>query len=171
MFLLNIKLLRLNCIYFTRKCEELLCISSNSLHCQSVHKGQNDTWYINNREGRNIYKPEFVSEEDIYELTRHYRFSKHNPSFSRTTITVRRKPTTDLKPSYSVMYKWNDNKACHDFIMSQHGNSAKPSCTAYFKKDLSFVVQVDRLLKKGHSTDKSYSTLNSEANQQRLRRD
>ena len=55
--------------------------------CRAVHLGNNCDWYVRAKE-RKDYVKELVSEKDIVELTRYYRVSKHNKSFSRTFATV-----------------------------------------------------------------------------------
>lgn len=59
----------------------------NESICGAVHLGNNCDRYVRAKE-RKDYVKELVSEKNIVELTRYYRVSKHNKSFSRTFATV-----------------------------------------------------------------------------------
>ena len=55
---------------------------------RTAHKNENYVWYVNERCGSS-YKRKNVPEVEVYELSRQYCQSKHNPTFTRTIITVR----------------------------------------------------------------------------------
>ena len=90
--------------------------------CRTVHLGNNCDGYVRAKEGKDYVK-KFVSEKDIIELTRYYRVSKHNKSFSRTFATVRKYRKKDVEPFYLVICKWSGG-ADKNFILPRHGNSS-----------------------------------------------
>ena len=106
-----------------------------------VHKYDNILYYYNKREG-NKYSKEFVSRQNIYEVTRRYRQSKFNPAFNNTIVTVRKVSTGVTLDYYLVIYKWHGSPS-KDFTMPRHGNATKPSTSPYYRQE---VVAVSKQL-------------------------
>ena len=110
-----------------------------------------------------IYKREYVRESNVYELTRLYRTSKHNADFSRTIAFVRACNEKEPKPYYLVMYRWaREDQGPGDFVLPRHGNAARPTTSAYYRKDPNVFTQIDEMLDKGISTDRIYSSMAKE---------
>jgi len=123
---------------------------------RTVHKNENGVWYVNERFGSS-YKRKSVPGDEVYELTRHYHYSKHNPTFTRTLATVRAITKKDVNPYFLVIYKWSGPKK--DFKMPRHGNASKPQASEYYRKDPSLSQMVDDQIASGLSTDKVYTNL------------
>ncbi|XP_022809025.1 uncharacterized protein LOC111346004, partial [Stylophora pistillata] len=92
-----------------------------------------------------------------FELTRFYRASKWNPTFTRTIATVKGIKEKELKPYYLVIYKWTEGEK--EFVTQRHGNAKKPTSSSYFCKDPEVFSTIDNLLDKGMSTDRIYSEM------------
>jgi len=71
----------------------------------TAHKSENGAWYVNVKVSKG-YKRKYVSERNVYELTRLYCTSKNNPDFSRTIAFVRECNKNEPNSFYLVMYRW-----------------------------------------------------------------
>lgn len=122
----------------------------------TAHRSTNGAWYVNVKRSKE-YQKEYVDTSHVYELTRMYRTSKHNPDFSRTMAFVRALSETDPRPFYLVIYRWSkEGQGPKDFVHPRHGNAQNPNTGAYFKKDPKFIADVDELLQAGLSTERVY---------------
>mgnify|MGYP001800289267 CR=1 FL=1 len=122
---------------------------------RTVHK-ENGIFYANVKTAKG-YRRDYVPENEDFELTRFYRASKWNPTFTRTIATVKGVQEKELRPFYLVMYKWTEGKK--EFVIQRHGNAKKPTSSSYFRKDPEVFSTIDNLLDQGMSTDKIYSQM------------
>ena len=128
----------------------------------TAHKSENGAWYVKVKESK-IYKREYACESNVFELTHLYRTSKHNPDFSRTIAFVRACNEKEPKPYYLVMYRWaREDQGPGDFVLPRHGNAARPTTSADYRKDPNVFTQIDEMLDKGMSTDRIYSSMAKE---------
>lgn len=116
--------------------------------------------FFANRKSLKGYKKDYVLQEEVYELTRYYKTSKANPSFSRTIITVKAVKEREPKPWYLVLYKWAGGPK--EFILQRHGNAMKPTASAYFQKDPVVSETIDECLDQGLSVDSLYATMSKQ---------
>lgn len=123
----------------------------------TAHKNENGVWYVNERWHKG-YKHKYVPEHEVYEMSRQYHSSKHNPTFTRTIITIRCVTKQEMNPFYMVIYKWSSAKK-GPFIVPRHGNACKPQASQYYRKDPSLCHEVDKQLASGLSTDQVYNNL------------
>lgn len=123
---------------------------------RTAHKNENGVWYVNERCG-NSYNRKNIPETEVYELTRHYHYSKHNPTFTRTIATIRGASQKEVNPYFLVIYKWSGPE--RNFKMPRHGNASKPQSSGYYRKDPSLIHTVDKQLATGMSTDQVYNNL------------
>jgi len=100
----------------------------------------------------------YVPEHEVYEMSRQYHSSKHNPTFTRTIITIRCMTKQEINPFYTIIYKWSSAKKGL-FIVPHHGNASKPQSSQYYRKDPSLSHEVDKQLASGLSTDQVYNNL------------
>ena len=110
-------------------------------------KNENGVWYVNERWHKG-YKHKYVPEHEVYEMSRQYHSSKHNPTFTRTIITIRCVTKQEMNPFYMVIYKWSSAKK-GPFIVPRHGNACKPQASQYYRKDPSLCHEVDKQLASG----------------------
>ena len=68
---------------------------------RTVHK-ENGIFYANVKTAKG-YRRDYVPENEDFELTRFYRASKWNPTFTRTIATVKGVQEKELRPFYLVM--------------------------------------------------------------------
>lgn len=66
---------------------------------RTAHKNENGVWYVNERWHKG-YKHKYVPEHEVYEMSRQYHSSKHNPTFTRTIITIRCMTKQEINPFY-----------------------------------------------------------------------
>jgi len=128
----------------------------------TAHKSENGAWYVNVKASKG-YKRKYVSERNVYELTRLYRTSKNNPDFSRTIAFVQECNENEPKPFYLVMYRWaRDDQGPRDFVLPRHGNASRPTTNAYYRQDPKIFSEIDSMLEKGMSTDSIYSSISQQ---------
>lgn len=131
---------------------------SSASGSRTVHS-ENGVFFANVKASKG-YRKEYVPKEEVYELARHYKTNKANPSFSRAIITVRAVTEREPKPWYLVLYKWTGGPKT--FILQRHGNAMKPTASAYFRKDPVVSETIDEYLAQGLSVDKIYGTMSKE---------
>lgn len=132
--------------------------STSTAGSRTVHS-ENGVFFANVKASKG-YRKEYVPKEEVYELARHYKTNKANPSFSRAIITVRAVTEREPKPWYLVLYKWTGGPKT--FILQRHGNAMKPTASAYFRKDPVVSETIDEYLAQGLSVDKIYGTMSKE---------
>ena len=124
-----------------------------------VHKYDDVLYYYNKRVGSK-YQKEFVAQDKKCELERRYRYSKHNPAFHNTIVTVRSVKTGVVFDHYIVIYKWSDTPT-KEFIVPRHGNTKKPSTSSYYREGIRVYENIDSMLFEGKSNDAIYAVLTS----------
>lgn len=75
---------------------------------RTVHQ-ENGTFYANVKTSKG-YRRDYVPDTEVFELTRLYRASKWNPTFTRTIVIVKGIQEKELRPFYLVMYKWAEGE-------------------------------------------------------------
>ena len=81
------------------------------------------------------YVKEMVPAENVYELTRYYRYSKANPGFVHIITTAKRYNFFKNLRYYISMYKYDQDP--ENFVMRRHGNAKKPTAAIYHRTDVS----------------------------------
>lgn len=132
------------------KARKTYCYSEDG--ARTAHKNENGVWYVNERWHKG-YKDKYVPEHEVYEMSRQYHSSKHNPTFTRTIITIMTKQ--EIMIDY---YTWSSAKK-GPFIVPRHGNASKPQASQYYRKDPLLSHEVDKQLASGLSTDQVYNNL------------
>lgn len=128
---------------------------------QITHKDDlNGKVYINVRStsaatAKPVYIRKYVDEENVYCLTRHYRYSKSN-NFSNMIATVRCvKNSVPPNKYYLYLNRWIGDQS-EIFNIERHGNATKPHVNAYYKKDKSVLTNVRSVLADGVAPDEVY---------------
>ena len=91
-------------------------------------------------------------------MSRQYHSRKHNPTFTRSIITIRCMTKEEINPFNMNIYKWPSAKK-GPCIVPRHGNASKPQARQYYRKDPQFSKEVDKQLASGLSTDQVYNNL------------
>ena len=100
-----------------------------------------------------------MAQDKLYEVDRRYRYSKHNPAFHNTIVTVRSVKTGVVFDNYLVIYKWSDTPT-KEFILPRHGNAKQPSASSYYREDISVYENIDSMLPEGKSNDAVLTSYN-----------
>ena len=93
---------------------------------QVAHSATDGRYYINVRTNVNsTWSKKYVPAENIYKVTRHYRYNKNN-SMSHLIAEVS-EPNGKLLDHFYVLYRWQQGQdKSNEFSQSRHGNATNP---------------------------------------------
>ncbi|KXJ09617.1 hypothetical protein AC249_AIPGENE23030 [Exaiptasia diaphana] len=144
-----------NGAYISKGSAKRLFQYSTADGARTVHE-ENGTFFANVKTSKG-YKRDYVPDNEVFELTRYYRASKSNPTFTRNISTVKGAREKDIRPFFLVMYKCSGE--VKEFVTQRDGNAKKSTSSNYFHKDPEVFKTIDTMLEKGLSTDKIYNEM------------
>ena len=117
-------------------------------------------FYINVREGAKYVKEYLKSSENVYQLTKEYRESKHNAGFTHVIAYARKHDENDwVNDFYVSCYKWKGGKPDGTFLTPRHGNAKKPTSPEYHRTDPDVLSTAKKALAQGSSPSFVYKDL------------
>ena len=136
------------------------------MNTRTCRKDDNSALYLNERVGSG-YKRAYIENEDVFELSREYRQSKANPTFSHMIATARRYNETSLQQYYVTCYRWMDGENQENlsneenFVLPRHGNAVKPTAAVYYRTDSKVLCTSRKEITNNKNYDDIYKTVNT----------
>ena len=103
-------------------------------HKEEMPDGGNPKLYFNKRVGRG-YEKKNVSDENVVEVQRIYRYNKWNETFIHLIVIAKR-----FMHHYIMAYK--NNLPEEKFVMSRHGNAYKATAPEYHRTDKKTLLSI-----------------------------